>query len=189
MTLELSELQRLFLWRIIADGGEAWLKHVKPVLEAPKRASLVQAAFIETERRRDPETKGLGLYIRVLDAGWAWAGRNMDAALPSRSTAGGQVLQLVLTRLSRFLTANNLDLATVLTSPPRQPLGKRDGSSPEPQMAQPSRTGDTPERIISACDKTGGRQRERSCASGRPSAGTSRCRAFNSRCDAAAVVP
>ena len=153
MTDGLSELQRLFMWRILADGGEAWLKHVKPVLEPAKRAPLVQAAFIETERRRDPETKGWGLYVRVLDAGWAWAGRNMDAALPARSTAGGQILQLLLTRLRRFLAVNNSDVATVLVPSPAQALGERDGLSSARQTTLPPCAADTSERIMSACER------------------------------------
>jgi hypothetical protein len=156
MSLELSELQRLFLWRIIADGGEAWLKYVKPALEAPKRAPLVQAGFVETERRRDPETKGVGLYVRVLDAGWDWASRNMDAALPTRSTAGSHVLQLILTRLGHFLTARDLNLATIFGDTSSQKLvGELTIPGVQP-VEQPAVSRNLCDRISAACLKLGG---------------------------------
>lgn len=136
MSPELSEMQRLFLWRIIAGGGEEWLKHVKPSLDTRKRNSLVQAGLVETERRRDPDTNGVGLHVRVLDAGWDWAARNMDATLPTRSTAGSLVLQLILARLRGFLAERNLDLATIL------------GPS--------VRAADLSDRIADACMKLGG---------------------------------
>ena len=118
MSYDPSEIQRLFLWRIIANGGEDWFKQIKPTLTKPQRDALVKAGFLESERRKNPETKGVGLYVRVLDAGWEWAKSNMMASLPSRSTAGAQVLQRLLTRLSAFLENQQLDLTEVICGVP-----------------------------------------------------------------------
>jgi len=114
MDYEPSEIQRLILWRLIANGGEDWQKDVKPELKKETRDPLVRAGLLEVERKRNPHTKGTGNFVRVTDAGWAWAKENMDAQLSPRSTAGGDVLRRLLERLGMFLQRSGMDLTDVI---------------------------------------------------------------------------
>ena len=171
MSYDPSEIQRLFLWRVIANGGEDWFKQIKPGLTKSQRDAMVKAGFLESERRKNPETKGVGLYIRVLDAGWEWAKSNMTASLPSRSNAGAQVLQRLLTRLAAFLEDRQLDLTEVIcgmpnagvpddaqtaqTTAPPPPLSSRTGSSRVVSSPAVSPAAASPETLHSAAAPAG----------------------------------
>lgn len=104
-----TRTQTLILWAILAarDGG-LMQKDVRPAVTKPDRDALVKAGLLAAEKR------GRGLWLEATEKGWTWAGENLDAALPERTTAGAAVLQAWLIRLKAFLAAENLALADVL---------------------------------------------------------------------------
>ncbi len=134
MSYEPTEIQRLILWRLIASGGEDWQKEIKPELKKNSREAMVRAGFLEVERKRDPKTKGTGNYVHVADAGWAWAKTNMNAKLPTRSTAGADVLRRFLERLSVFLEGRDIDLTDVIR-PRDNELSRTDSRSSETELS------------------------------------------------------
>jgi hypothetical protein len=106
-------MQTLTLWALLANGGAGFQKELRPALEKRDRDELVGAGLLTCEKR----ARG-ALWLEVTDKGWAWAAEHLDAELPKRSTAGAAVLQGWLTRLARFLRANDVALADVLGSQP-----------------------------------------------------------------------
>lgn len=114
-----TRTQTLILWAILAapDGG-LMQKDVRPVVTKPDRDALVKAGLVAAGKR------GRGLWLEATEKGWSWAGENLDAALPERTTAGAVVLQAWLARLKAFLAAENLALADVL-APRAAPLDLR----------------------------------------------------------------
>ena len=104
--------QTLFLWGLLAAGGEAWLKDLRPEL-GRRRRPLLEAGLIEEERRSGPKG-GQRLWISLTDRGWYWLGNNMDAPLPPRAgVTAVQVLQKLLRNLGPFLERHNLALADI----------------------------------------------------------------------------
>ena len=112
--MALTKMQTLILWALIAKpGAGAFQKDIKPkITSAADRKALESAGLIEVSKR------GASFWLEVNDRGWDWAAENLDAALPSRSTAGCDILQGWLARLKIFLQAKNLALAEVLAPPP-----------------------------------------------------------------------
>lgn len=113
MNTKLDPLQVLFLWGLLAKGGEAWKGDLKPELNK-NYTPLVKNGFLEEEPRKHPETKRPRKWIRLSDAGWKWAQGHLDAEVSRRSTAGNQILKEVLTRLKRYLDQKNLSLAEII---------------------------------------------------------------------------
>ena len=108
--MALTKMQTLILWALIAKpGAGAFQKDIKPkITSAADRKALESAGLIEVSKR------GASFWLEVNDRGWDWAAENLDAALPSRSTAGCEILQGWLHRLKIFLQVKNLALAEVL---------------------------------------------------------------------------
>ncbi len=119
--MALTKMQTLILWALLAKPGAGALqKDLKPTVGKPDRLALEKDGLIEVSAR------GRAKWLEVNDRGWDWARRNLAAELPSRSTAGAEILQAWLTRLGAYLQANNLALADVLAPPPLAavPLGE-----------------------------------------------------------------
>jgi len=115
MSPQPSPIQVLFLWSLLARGGEAWLSDLKPRLEpASRRKQLAQAGLTEEESRRHPTSGRPQKLIRLTDAGWAWAQANLDAEVSTRSTAGAAILRSFLSRLKPYLERNEIPLVEVL---------------------------------------------------------------------------
>ena len=92
--MALTKMQTLILWALIArPGAGALAKEIKPEVKKPDRDALEKAGLLEVSKR------GRAFWLEVSDRGWDWAGENLDAALPSGSTAGCEILRAWLTRL------------------------------------------------------------------------------------------
>ena len=115
--MALTKMQTLILWALIAKpGAGALAKEIKPEVKKPDRDALEKAGLLEVSKR------GRAFWLEVSDRGWDWAGENLDAALPSGSTAGCEILRAWLTRLKVFLQVKNFALADVLAPQP-EPQG------------------------------------------------------------------
>ncbi|WP_165246746.1 hypothetical protein [Paludisphaera soli] len=123
MNPELKPIEALFLWRLAATGGEGWNKEIKPALEAPARRRLEAARLIETAKRKPPDGRAAALHVALTDGGWAWLGAHLDADLNTKSTAGTEVLRLVLLRLKGFLERRDLSLGELLAEAPAPAFG------------------------------------------------------------------
>jgi len=116
--MALTELQTLILWALLAKAeGGSFQKDIRPEVTKKDREALVKAGLIISEKR------GPRIWLEVTEKGWAWAGDNLDASLPKRSTAGSIVLQDWLTRLKAFMETRGLALADVLAPSPPPPSG------------------------------------------------------------------
>jgi len=130
-----SSRQTLFIWALLARGGEGASKDIKPELNRADRVALVQAGLLESHKG----TRG-ALQLTLTDKGWDWANKNLRASLPANSRAGAAILQGWLTRLADYLDANKLSLAEVL--------------SPQQEIKTPEATSDAatslPDRVRAA---------------------------------------
>lgn len=115
MSFRPNPSQVLYLWSLLAAGGEGFAKDMPFQPEAKQRKALVGAGFLEEEKR----TRG-AIYNTVTDTGWSWVAANMDADLPTRSTRGVQVLKRLLGRIGAFLSARELSLAELLALQPER---------------------------------------------------------------------
>lgn len=126
--MALTELQTLILWALLAKAeGGSFLKDLRPKVTKNDREALVKAGLIICEKR------GQRIWLEVTEKGWAWAGDNLEASLPKRSTAGSIVLQEWLTRLKAFLETRGLALADVLASSPPPPSGNSHAANSRPR--------------------------------------------------------
>ncbi|APW61679.1 hypothetical protein [Paludisphaera borealis] len=110
MQHEIKPLELLFLWRLAAAGGGDWLKDVKPDPGAPARKRLEASGLIAQVKQKPPGGRAQALHVSLADEGWAWLGGHLDADLNTKSTAGADVLRLLLARLKTFLDRKNLSL-------------------------------------------------------------------------------
>lgn len=115
MGRKLEPLQVLFLWGLLAKGGEAWKGDLKPELHK-NYAHLVKSGFVDEEQRKHPETKRARKWVRLSDAGWKWAQEHLDVEVSKGSKAGGQILQDFLTKLKSYLEHKNISLAEIICS-------------------------------------------------------------------------
>jgi hypothetical protein len=104
-----NEMQTLMLWALLARGGEAYAKEIKPEVKAKDRQTLVGLGLIGAAKG----TRG-AFMLSVTDKGWAWAAEHLDASLPGRSTAGCAILQAWLTRLRAYIGAKGVPLSEIL---------------------------------------------------------------------------
>jgi DNA-binding PadR family transcriptional regulator len=123
MNFSPKPIQTLYIWRLLVSQGEAWLSDIKPQLKPPLRRELKEAGFITEEKRSTPKGSK-GLYVQLTDQGWAWATDNLEAPLPSRSTAAVPVLHALLTKLKPVLKKHNIPLIEILApAEPIKPVG------------------------------------------------------------------
>jgi DNA-binding PadR family transcriptional regulator len=119
MNFSPKPIQTLYIWRLLVSQGEAWLSAIKPQLKPLLRRELKEAGFI-TEEKRSTSKRSKGLYVQLTDQGWAWVSDNLDAPLPSRSTAAVPVLHALLTKLKPVLKKHNIPLVEILA--PAEPI-------------------------------------------------------------------
>lgn len=108
-----NEMQTLIMWALLARGGEARAKDLKPDVKAKDRQALVTLGLIGATK-----AKGGAFVLSATDKGWAWAAENLHAALPGRSTAGCAILQGWLTRLGGYIGATGVPLSEILAPAP-----------------------------------------------------------------------
>jgi hypothetical protein len=116
MNLTPDPLQVLFLWGLLARGGEGWKADLKPDLKT-RYAPLRRAGLLEEEGRRHPDSGRARKWVRLSEAGWAWAQGHLDAPVSTRSSAAGPVLQAMLARLKVYLAAAGVPLAELICPP------------------------------------------------------------------------
>src|SRR5438034_11635351 len=114
--MELTELQTLILWALLASRGEAAQKDIKPDVKKNDREKLVRLGLVVASKRKQ------AYVLEVTDKGWAWAADHLDSPLPTRSTAGAPILQQWLTALRAYLSANEIALSEVLSPAPHKPI-------------------------------------------------------------------
>jgi hypothetical protein len=108
-----SERQTLFLWALVAEGGAAAQKDIKPDVAKPDRDGLVRLGLLQTRlgARR-------AVHVELSDRGWAWLAANTGAALPKQGNAGTLVLARLLARLGAYLAARDTSLAEFISAAP-----------------------------------------------------------------------
>src|SRR5262245_34662126 len=75
-----QERRALILWALLVrENAAAFQKELKPEPEKADRDTLTGEGLIKWEKR------GQRIWIEVTDEGWAWADKNLDAALPAKS--------------------------------------------------------------------------------------------------------
>lgn len=116
----LKGTQKLYLWSLVANGGEGFVCEQPVVLKSAERSILVKAGLIEGDKRKRPQTGRTAGYDVLTDKGWAWAIDHMQDRIDSRSTKGSLVLSQMLARLDNFLHQHSLALADVITAPASQ---------------------------------------------------------------------
>ncbi len=113
------EKRTLILWALLArENAAAFQNELKPEPEKADRVALSDEGLIKWKSR------GQRIWIEVTDKGWAWAGKNLGAALPTNSGAAGQILQAWLARLKAFMEAQGMVLADI--------LAPQDSTRPDP---------------------------------------------------------
>lgn len=148
MSQDVTPLQALILWALLARGGSCLQKDLKPAPKPKDRDPLVRAGLISVEK------KNRLLILHVEDKGWLWAGQNMNADLSGRSNAGGAILRDLLQRLAAFISVRNIPLAELLAAGPQSPA-IIDRSHAAPAMA-PVDSAELRERIRAAFLKLSG---------------------------------
>lgn len=83
-----SPIQTLFLWRLLAEPEGGFVADLKPSLTAPARKQLQAWGLIEIEKRKRTAKARPADYASLSEQGWSWAETHLDAALPTRGTAG-----------------------------------------------------------------------------------------------------
>ncbi len=140
MSFQPSPSQVLYLWSLLASGGEGFVNQQPYELnKASDRKALVNAGFISEEKRKSPTSGRLSNYNTLCDAGWAWMDAHLTATLPTRSTRGVQVMQQLIARMADFLAAKELSLAEFIC----------------PAEAQQTDQPDLIQRIRTACYQLG----------------------------------
>jgi hypothetical protein len=113
MSFEPDPLQVLFLWALLAQGGEAWKTDLKPDPKG-KYGPLLTSGLVEEESLKHPATRARRKRVRLSERGWVWAQGHLDAPLSARSTAGAAILQAFLARLKAYLAEHDVALAEVV---------------------------------------------------------------------------
>ncbi len=111
-----TKLQTLILWAVIARGGEAPQKGLKPEVSKPNRDALVARRLLASR----PGPRG-SILLEVTEDGWAWAAANMGAPLPGNSSSGSIVLQELLGKIGCYLQSSGVRLAELFAPPAAAP--------------------------------------------------------------------
>jgi len=110
MSFQPNERQTLYLWSLLASGGEGYAREQAFKLgKAAERKDLVQAGLIDEKRQ-----KFGAIYNTLNENGWAWVSEHLNAKLPHRSGSGVQVLQTLIARLGAYLQASGTSLAEII---------------------------------------------------------------------------
>ena len=147
------EKRTLILWALLVrDGAGAFQNELRPEPDKGDRDGLAADGLIRSEKR------GRRIWIEATDKGWAWAGENLGADLPKRSSDGSQVLQAWLTRLKAFIDTRGIVLADILAPPPASTAPATEASASSTRSDETSLR----ERIRRAyLDLTGGHLNQR----------------------------
>jgi hypothetical protein len=113
---EPTPIQALLLWALVARGGDAAQKDLKPTPTKAVRDALVHAGLLRAGKLKQ------AILIELTDRGWAWAAANTGAALPANTTSGTVVLAGLLHRLGAYMTAHDVALADIIRPVSREAM-------------------------------------------------------------------
>ena len=121
--------QALLLFGLLACHGECAQAELMPAVKKADREALQKANLIGVEK------PGRGLYLRLLDAGWDWAGANLSAELPPAQ----RTLHELLGRLGEHLSKEGETLARFIGSKPENKVGLKTKSTSRAEKAKPGK--------------------------------------------------
>lgn len=116
---ELSEKQRLLLWRLAVAGGGMWLSEIAGGLSGkPLRDGLIRSRLI-SEEKQEKKVPGKRttrpLFIILEDRGWAWLSDHMDLPIWKSNTAS-DVLQGLVSQLRAYMDRQQIALGELLSN-------------------------------------------------------------------------
>jgi hypothetical protein len=117
--------QALLLFGLLARHGECAQAELAPAVKKADREAMVAARLVSVGKQ------GRGLYLRLEDAGWAWAGAHLSAELPTQQRA----LHDLLARLGEHLEKSGETLADF--------IGSKPAAAPVAKAAKPRRSAKT----------------------------------------------
>ncbi len=100
--------QRHLLFSLLFTGEEPAMSKTIPVLSVKQRKELVDAGFIELEKR------GRASHLILTDKAWAWALDAFDQSVPPRLKLNAGALEGLLGRLSVYMVKNKVGLGDLL---------------------------------------------------------------------------
>jgi hypothetical protein len=118
----LTPAQALLLFGLLASHGECPQAELNPAVKKADREALVKARLITAGK------VGRGLYLKLEDAGWAWAAAHLSHALPPSQRA----LHEMLARVGEHLVSKRETLAEFIGS-------KRASAVSPPKKANPAK--------------------------------------------------
>jgi hypothetical protein len=126
--------EALLLFGLLARHGECPQAELLPKVKKADRDALVRARLISSAK------VGRGLYLKLEDAGWAWAAEHLSAELPPAQ----RTLKDMLTRLGEYLARSGTTLADVIgvkpepVTPPKPPAKVSKPRSDKPEGKSPT---------------------------------------------------
>ncbi len=100
--------QRHLLFSLLFTGEEPAMSKTTPVLSVRQRRELVDAGFIELEKR------GRAFHVILTDKAWAWAFDAFDQAVSPRLKLNAKSLEGLLGRLKTYMVKNRVGLGDLL---------------------------------------------------------------------------
>lgn len=100
--------QRHLLFSLLFTGEEPAMSKATPVLNVKQRKELVDAGFIELEKR------GRAWHLILTDRAWAWAFDAFDQPVPQRLKLNAKALEGLLGRLRVYMVKNKIGLGDLL---------------------------------------------------------------------------
>ena len=137
---ELTPSQALLLFGLLARHGECKQAELVPAVKKADRDALVKARLVHAAK------EGRGLFLRLEDAGWAWAGENLGAELPQAF----RTLHDMLMRLGEHLSTSDETLAAFIGSKPADAVGKDQVKPIRPKSPNPRSKTVPPSRKVLA---------------------------------------
>lgn len=134
MSEELTPRQQILLWDLVARGGGALQKELKPAVKPADREPLKKAKLISVSK------DGRATRLTLEEAGWNHlASRRPDFAKSIGSKYDRPILQFALERIQAFARREGVALATILSEGAAAPTTEADrktASSPRETIAQ-----------------------------------------------------
>lgn len=121
MSFTPTPIQTLLLFRLLFGGDEPKKSDLKPQLPGPAFKQLLDAGFVELEKR------GRASHVLLTDRAWAWCREHLDAPF-SPTLNAARVLQSLLPRLKGYLDVQGASLADLMAAAAPPPA---DASTPD----------------------------------------------------------
>ncbi len=147
-----TPLETLALWSLAAQGGSVWLDGWRPVLRSRKNLLGLGLIHEAKELRDSGKRRVKATKVTLTELGWKWLETHAGEAIPTRSTAGTEVLAHLLGALAEFLKTNQLPLTALWQT---RSAGEA-ASVPPAEAATPPKAPDLTDKeqlraVLSAC--------------------------------------